>query len=172
MSAYVVGREHIIYLVEAGLVLPNWGRRHSHITWIWNIDGEYEDIKRGELYPADYEAAQRVGQMLWDENLASVRYRYPDSPDKLPGPIDCDYQYPETTPPFMHIDPIQVLSSCDCYGYQSCEHDGWATSEAKAFIGALQQRAWMALPGYEDAKWGAPEPYGKQRRRALHIADA
>jgi hypothetical protein len=29
------------------------------------------------------------------------------------------------------FDPVQVLKSCDCYEYQSCEHDGWEDSEAR-----------------------------------------
>jgi len=53
---------------------------------------------------------------------------------------------------------VQVLKSIDCLDYQSCEHPGWAASEAKAFIDRLQSAAIHALPGYEAAIWGAPEP--------------
>ena len=114
----------------------------------------YHNEHRRELYCTDYDGAAKAGQMLWDENVKSVRHRYPDCDDELPGPIGCDYQYGEHNAyQNGHIDPVAVLKACDGYEYQSCEHEGWEESEAKAFVDALRHRAWHALPGYADADW-------------------
>ncbi len=155
MSAYIVDLDHIAYLVQAGTsrVL---GMEHVGLSWVWNIDREAGTHDREALRAGDWEQAQRVGQMLWDENVKSVQARYPGDRE-LPGPIGCDYQYPEDTAWFHNIDPMQVLKACDCYEYQSCEHDRWPTSEAKAYVDALRARAWTSLPGYDDAAWGVPE---------------
>jgi hypothetical protein len=84
-----------------------------------------------------------------------VRYRYPDCTyDDLPGPIPTpsviDYEY---RPHPVRLDPVQVLKAIRCYEYQSCEHAGWCTSEAKQFCLILTDYAVSQLPGYEVAAW-------------------
>lgn len=162
MSAYIVNLEHIAYLVQAGTA-AEIGMRLSTLSWARN--GE-----RATLSAGDCEQAQRVGQMLWDENIKSVQARYPrDAVSELPGPVDCSFLYPKQGEPRFDIfEPVQVIKACDCYGYQSCEHQEWATSEAKAYIDALRCHAWSALDGYDEARWGPPlttdERYQKARQ--------
>ena len=108
----------------------------------------------------DREGAQRVAQMLWDECIASVLHAYPnDTRDTMPGPVGEDYELhaADFARHPAHVEPVEVLKACDCYEYQSCEHPGWATSEAHAYIEALRRHAWQSLVGYEDAEWGAPK---------------
>ncbi len=168
MSAYVVDENHIAYLVQAASCGSIVGQ-HGHLTWIWNIDREADTYDRETLNRSDHKAEHRVGQLLWDENVTSVSARYPGD-RSLPGPCDSDYQYPENPPRHTEFDPVQILQACDCYEYQSCEHDSWPGSEAKAFIDALRKTAWSSLPGYKDGIWGAPEPVviSKQRAYKLH----
>lgn len=151
MSAYVVNLDHIAYLVQAGTSC-RLGFTRGVLRWHWGLDRRGPVPSSAVLRAGDLEQAQRVGQMLWDENVKSVEYRYPDSAGL------CDCRYPETVPRFYTFAPVQVLKACDCYVYQSCEHEGWTVSEAKAYIDALQIHAWQALPGYEEAEWGAPKP--------------
>lgn len=133
MSAYVVDLDHIAYLVQAGT------------SRSVGLDDSMSDASKLQL-----------GQMLWDENVKSVQARYPGD-QELPGPCAHDYVYPERNYPwFRTFDPIQVLKACDCYEYQSCEHEGWSASAAKRYIEDLRARAWTSLPGYEEARWGAP----------------
>lgn len=155
MSAYVCDLNHITYLVQAGTAIGIVGR-HSTLSWVWDIDQKTGTYKRSTLPRGDHAKALRVGQMLWDENVKSVQARYPGDRE-LPGPIDCDYQYSNSVPLFYVFAPVQVIKACDCYAYQSCEHDEWKTSEAKAYIDALRLTACRHLPGYEDARWGAPQ---------------
>ena len=102
--------------------------------------------------------------MLWDENFASINARYPDTidnPENSPGVIteaESGFVYGKHEDLFLYsIDPAQVLKSCDCLEYQSCEHDGWEDSQAHAFLVSLRGSTWRHVPGYDDAEWGAPK---------------
>ena len=155
MSAYVVDRKHIWYLVNAATHRAITQEHFCTLRWFWNVDRDGGTYESAELNVADYRRASEVGQMLWDENVKSVRYRYPDCTDDLPGPIGCDYQYGshEHHPWHDCPTPVGVLKACDGYEYQACEHPEWETSEAHAFINALRRRAIHALPGYDEAAW-------------------
>ncbi len=165
MSAFVVSRAHIAYLVEAGLQLPHRSRHGSGLSWFWRG-------QRHELPYSDYERAAEVGQMLWDACVKSVLTRYPqDTKKTMPGPTGETFEYerhrPEIIPhksntmlisargltPFVEIDPVQTLKACNCYDYQSCEARDWEESEAYAYIQALKEAAIRVLPGYDDAEW-------------------
>ncbi len=99
--------------------------------------------------------------MLWNANLQSIHARYPDTvtdPSNIPGVIDETYIYAHSKDwPFDMIAAVQVLKSVACLEYQSNEFDGWEKSEACAALKVLESAAVNALPGYDDAKWGAPE---------------
>lgn len=154
MSAYIVDRNHILYMVSAAM--SHTITTHGPFRW-FTADGI-----RGELGSTDYRRAVEVANMLWNENVKSVRYRYSDHAENdLPGPIGEDYKITLRDfngACFDSFKPVQVLKSCDCYVYQSCEHEAWPKSEARAFIESLRGGAWRALPGYDLAEWGAPEP--------------
>jgi hypothetical protein len=154
ISAYICQKEHIIYLLQAAMsrrLNPHGG----HFTW--NAAGHAQAWHRGELACNDYEHAAKVANMLWRENKASVLARYGRDDDY--SAIE-EIKAREIGVFHAEIDPVQVLKSCDCLEYQSCEHDGWEASEAKAFLEALRGSAWRSLPGYEKAAWGPPEKRG------------
>jgi len=130
MSAFVVDHQHINFLVEAG--------RHYEVLW----PGETEIRKLWRR--ADKHTLSEVGQMLWDENIKSVRGRYPqDTLEQVPCKLD-DYPFQ-----YRHIHtfangqttPLQVLESCRAYEYQVCEHEEWRDSEACYFIEQLRKEA-------------------------------
>ncbi len=131
--------------------------QHGNFSW-------YHEDERRELPCTDYQRAAEVGALLWRENVASVLCRYSHTPDDLPGTAGdaaSQYRFSERDARsicFVEIDPVQVIKACDCYDYQSCEHDEWETSEAKTFTETLRRAAAHAVAGYDDAKWGAPEP--------------
>ncbi|HEY1801915.1 MAG TPA: hypothetical protein VGG46_13375 [Terriglobales bacterium] len=150
MSAYIVDRDHILYLVGAAAnpsIEP-----HGIFRWFHND-------KWQELPAHDFHRAAEVANLLWRENIASVSARYPnESSATLPGPCRENFVIePDNFPiRFTLYRPVQVIKACDCYEYQSCEHKTWQTSEAHAFVSALRRTAWHALPGYDQAEWGAP----------------
>lgn len=149
MSAYVVDRNHIRYIICAAEWVEG---RQDKFRWLHDSLAEGWDT----LTP---EKAGEVGQMLWDTNAESVGYRYDTPVDgDLPGPNDQTRVYWHVpAAPVWEPDLAQLFMSLDCYEYQSCEHDGWETLNAHAFIRSLRHSAWRRLPGYRDAEWGAPE---------------
>jgi hypothetical protein len=153
MSAYIVDRSHINYMVQAALsrmLHPG----HSNAAWVWNINHKQGTYSRNDLHKGDYKKATEVGQMLWDENIKSVHGRYPDDAlESLPGPVGENYAFEFRFNHNIEIRPIQVLKAIDCYEYQSCEHSGWEESEAYAFIQSLRKDAIRALPEYDNMKW-------------------
>jgi hypothetical protein len=108
MSAFIVSRPHIHQLVTAL-----------------------------NTYVAPTEDPTALGQRLWDENIASVAYRYHNDPiSELPGTIGEDYGYSYDTPQ-RTLTPVEVHTMARGYCYQSCEHPAWDASEACQHVQAL-----------------------------------
>lgn len=93
------------------------------------------------------------GAMLMRENIASVAYRYQDSAD-LPGPIPTpDPEAYTFSRPARALTAVEAIKAANCYEYQSCEHPGWKTGQAKKWIDNLRNVAISNLPGYAEAAW-------------------
>lgn len=101
MSAWIVSKGHIDALVQ-GLV----------------VEGLVEMSN-----------AKQIGQMLWDENHASINYRYSE-----------DSSAPEYEPEMIEaqLNDAILARQIACYGYQSCEHPEWETSEAYRLVSTLE----------------------------------
>jgi hypothetical protein len=145
MSCYQVDKATIDLLVQAAMMA---GRGHTDSGLSW-----YHDDRRRELSNcADYtgERANEVGQMLTDENRASVdaRYNETNEPDV--------YTYERFATLADDPDPKAVLSCLFCYEYQACEHPGWDASEAHMFCIALQKKMVWKLIG-DDQPWGVSD---------------
>ena len=151
MSAYMVDREHIRFLVSAA---RRFARKDS-FGWA-SHDGPWAPFPH-----ESQDAASALGQLLWTTNLDSIEARYPDTKDTpagIPGRIGEVYIYSHAKDwPSDMIDMVQVLKSVACYEYQACEYEGWEKSDAKAICNALSCAAINSLPDYDKAKWGAPE---------------
>jgi hypothetical protein len=151
MSAYIVSKAHIDALVSAAATTANADHGDAGLSW-------YHEGETCSLGYNDVFMGSQIGQMLWAENLASIHARYPDtleSDSNYPGPADFDsssvanYQFSNAQP----LAPVVILKALNCYEYQSCEHAGWATSEAFAFCEALRGKMIRKLDGYNDAPW-------------------
>ena len=119
MSAYVVSKAHIDFLVQAALAGPTdgvgWSEQpDSHFSWCHDDRRHRLDLLADERPAAiaGFDSIELVGpsvlgQRLLDECVASVHTRYPDtSPDEgdLPGPIDAYYTGPYVWEPYLHSD--------------------------------------------------------------------
>lgn len=155
MSAYLCGKNHIVYIVSAAM--SRQIARSYTVRWHWD-----NPHRSDELRECDHVKAADVANMLIRENLASVSYRYPDDKTSatLPGDGAGLFVTPTDFGRVYMFRPVQVLKSIACLDYQSCEHPAWRTSEARAFLNALERSAIHALPGWDDGEWGAPEPEG------------
>ncbi len=142
MSAFVVDKSHINAILKGAM--SNAMKSSGNHYWFCGKERH------------DTENADRIGQMLLDENIRSVSYRYPDISklNDLPGRTDCEHLLPfqfnimGRTPR-----PIELIKLVHCLDYQSCEHPEWRDSEAKAFCDSVIECAIYQLPGYEEAPW-------------------
>lgn len=114
MSAWVVSKAHINAMVRYGL----GARRRScgELTWYYN--GKHKELTT--------KTASEIGQLLINENVASVTGRYPNSSyTDLPGPCDAywvlPYKYHEN-PYAKYPSAVEAIKLAKCYMYQSCEH--------------------------------------------------
>lgn len=145
MSAFLVSKAHIDYLVHAAITL----NARPHLGCI-PFHGEYVSAA----------TSNDVGRALWFTNVASVLYRYPDCDihrGDLPGPVGIDHEsivtYACPVFPEKRFDVVTALKALDCYEHQSCEHPGWRESAAFAFIDRLRGALIRALPDYDQAPW-------------------
>jgi len=148
VSAFVVSQEHVTAIVRAGLTpaMQCHGLR-------WDAEGGRNELR--------LETADQVGQMLTDECVRSVSYRY-DGAESLPGSYPDGLEgFGDWFEPFHYSamqrgrcpSPVETLKLLDCLEYQSCEHPEWAGSEARAFCDALRRSMIGCLPGYDAAPW-------------------
>lgn len=156
MSAFVVNKSHINAIIQAGLNV-----QYKPFTWYHEENGELKQ------YKLTSDTADEVGQMLLDECVHSVRYRYEDSDlSDLPGPINAEYLMPFEWKPFVRMPtPIEAIKLIHCLNYQSCEHPEWDTSNAHDFCQGLCHTLESQVPGYDDApwEWDDPQYYNSQR---------
>lgn len=134
MSAWIVDKEHIIYMVKA-----------------WELN---ESRYSSRTVPA--EELAEICTMLYWENAKSVGYRY-SKRYKREDYVITPEEY--TACQWDCIEWPQVMKSISCYEYQSCEHKGWEKSKAKAWTAALYRTAGSILIEKNSCLiWGAPTP--------------
>ncbi len=140
MSAFVVSHDHINALVTFLLDKKTSVYLRSQKRWI-----EATDL-----------TAQQIGEILLKENIRSVLERYPDCKGgrDLPGVIGEtveNYTFKRRSTPMK---PVEILKSCSCLDYQSCETDDWSETDSYRIIKDIEAAAVRSLPGYEAAPWG------------------
>ena len=169
MSAFIVNKTHLDYLITAGL---RYGKKHGTLSWLAPAEEEPTEPthQRGEPWgpgavahattrrrELTHETADRVGAVLAAENRRSVDHRYDENEledfytfTRYPGSGD------RNSANRPRLESVQVLKAIACYTYQSCEHPEWEASEAFAFCDALRDAAIWTLPGFENAAWEIP----------------
>ena len=143
MSAFILQQTHITALVRYAICGHNGTYLQSSgpISWYHN-DGRRSCITT--------ETAQRVGQILVDENYRSVNYRYQET--------EQPYTYEYKPNPMRVWKPVEIIKACNCYDYQACETEGYKNSEAHDIVHRIRELAILLLPGYDEAKtWDISE---------------
>ena len=126
MSAFTVTNTHINALVR-------YASRHK-ITVAYGNPTMRLNVSAHE---------QEVAQLLLDENIKSVNYRYSETET---GFIEYDRGAPI-------ISAIQAIKAAQCLRYQSCEHPTYEGSIAELLVEAIISDAIPRLEGYNDAQW-------------------
>jgi hypothetical protein len=150
MSAYVCDEDHIKTLAMFAASRGRHGQSGNVPEyWLRHFGGK--DMS-GHT-PA--EVATYFAQVLLDENIRSVAYRYQDSDlDNLPGPVPTPREI-TVTDSDMHkareINPLQLLKMCACLNYQSCESEDWRQTVAYTLLGGIKDAAINKLPGYDES---------------------
>lgn len=139
MSAYMVEKNHVLYLAQAA----------SDYEAKWMPNGKDWRIMRRS---APFSEIMEVAQILWDQNLRSVNYRY----NEVGGENIYTISRRDVETAFS-LDPVQVIKACHCLAYQSCETPDYDETEAGKICKAIEAAAIRHLPGYRDAEWGAPK---------------
>lgn len=153
MSAYICDKEVFTYLVHAATTNPLVGSGGNYLAWFHG--GTWRDMKVG-----DSARCAEVANLLYWENILGVSGRYPDEkssaglPDSEKTGVISDTDFAFC--PWSAIDPVQVLKTVGHLEYQCDTHSGWYESEAFAILEAIRSKAILALPGYNEAEWGAP----------------
>jgi hypothetical protein len=119
MSAYIVTDDHINVVVSWFI-----DYRKDYQLW-YEINGNYGYMGQAE--------AVDVAQVLYSENVKSVNSRYNEqSPDE-------QYQFTY----LAHVKEAygigEIAGALDCLEYQSCETDGYHTSDAYKIITSMRK---------------------------------
>ena len=152
MSAFVCSDKHFQALAIFAVHRSFGGSRRVDPRYIKGLDGEKE-YSEGDL-------ASLYADTLYQENIRSVRARYPDDTlDNLPGPITKPIHIRVDTSPrawgiLKGLSVIQILKSCDCLEYQSCETEDYRDTVGFRLLDSIRRAAIKALPGYDEADWG------------------
>lgn len=121
MSAWLIERSHIDYMIACGL----------HYA----PDGFLPFGDKTVLTP---DTRDTVGRLLFAENIMSLRAGYDERADEYWGEhfhLADDYTYQS---PIRAFGLPTLGKAVDCYAYQSCEHKGWDQSAAKSFCDVLE----------------------------------
>ena len=160
MSAYLVPPQQIGIIVSAFGDRPKYANVESREyygnkikdladTNIASIGVKYEGLVETENFVPTLEEKNMVCQawlkMSYEEylNIATKTY------------LNC------VADPFgklaKYTAPVQILSYCKCYEYQSCEFQGYYESEGHRVKEWAMGAAIRKLPGYDDAEWSYEE---------------
>lgn len=137
MSAWIVSKKHIDALVT-------WASLHNIV------------VKHGSSDYLVKDNQTKIGKMLWRENHLSINSRYNESRETP------KYAFEEVI-----CGDMEVYKNVGCYDYQTCEHAGYESSFAYAFVKALEKEfdslgysySQIGLSierekQYSDASWG------------------
>lgn len=126
MSAYVVSKDHIDALIT-----------------FWKY-GEYNHKPSDE--------ADMTGQLLWEQNVKSVNFRYRES-NHIPAEETPAYQHEDKhTHDGRRLTPVDIIKLVQCWQYQSCEDHEQSTAWGVSC--RILDMAIDKLDGYDNAPWG------------------
>lgn len=109
-----------------------------------------------------------LANLLAQANADSMNARYPNDPTE--AYVFKDEAAVHDSARLELIKPIVMMKAVKCLEYQSCEHEGWAGSDAALACRWLLDEGIRSLPGYDNADgWSiddvAPAAFGTPGRQ-------
>ena len=146
MSAYIVSPEHIKQLaLFASERTGGYGQGHCR------VDPRYLN---GAKECSGLTLANHYADILYQENVRSVRARYPDDKwDDLPGLIVKPIRVVCKPQDAVKVSVVAILKMCAGLEYQSCETTDYRSTLGFRLLDSIRGAAIKELPGYEDAPW-------------------
>jgi hypothetical protein len=149
VSAYILDKDTIDLMVSAGL-RGNGYDATLRVFW----GGEWHNFSR-------YENADELGQILHDQNVRSVNYRYDEA-----TPTE-RYRYSgEGIAQYLGGSVIPwgaVFGACHCYQYQSCETGDYYETLAHAITQAIVRKVCNIIAEQDGSPWGWSREDATQR---------
>ncbi len=140
MSAWLVSKRHIDLMVHVAEMGPS---DLSADERQWESFNHFYGEAGQEMTP------QEIGAMLLEQNIRSLKARYPDDPEMWEqGLFKYVYQRP-----LKALTIAQALKAVHCYDYQACESRDWRQTIACRFCEQLQHMLAARVPGYDAAPW-------------------
>ena len=130
MSAFVVSDKHI----------------NTIVTWAARQNVNY---RSGDEWMPIRGHEQQVAQMLLNQNVRSVNYRYNEHDDVSA----IRYTPVHLTSGSGYRNALQVMKAAQCYNYQACETDDYESTGAHAIYHAILYRAISVLTSDESLEW-------------------
>lgn len=164
MSAFMVGDEHINTLI--GWTLSKAHGVFSEIRWVVSPeDADRNPVGIRNTLGTNFryltpETASAVGQILVDANAKSIEARYEEDESRI-------YEY--NAPRTLSWNPVEIMSACSCYDYQSCESDDYETSEAHAIIDAIRNLCISILCDQNHTPWEITENSVSAREKGSSV---
>lgn len=154
MSAWMVSDAHVTAMISCAVALFRNSDYHSEFSL-----GNGKTAARHALDAAEL---TELGKLLLQENAKSLDSRYPGATGSSNG----DMYHQEDIDSYVYMRDAYAAGQdvgflgklISCYAYQSCEHDGWETSEAKKWCDWAQELGLTVLPSYKRAPWGYDGP--------------
>jgi len=169
MSAFVVDRNDIRVLVEAALIVGESRRGPFQVyhdkRWTRLVeDSQFAGDPFARLQSMGKEiSASQFGQLLWDENIRSVVFRYPGCAEfshgewkcgDIPGPIDETFVYRHVRAFGWTPAPGDLFRTIACYDYQTCEPGDYRETFAWEAMHDLRVAYCRRVPGVMEKKPG------------------
>ena len=148
MSCFIVGTNHVRYLVAAA---EQWKA----------LDYYHPRLRSRQTVTPEY-----IGRALMLCNVEAFTRAYDGRHTEAAEWKEAHEWKPIHPASYDHIDPVQVLKSISCYEYQASDHAQWDDHDCAFFLARLKEAAIHRLPGFEAAKYGAPEPTKAARKVA------
>jgi hypothetical protein len=101
-----------------------------------------------------------IASTLAKANIESIKTRYKDLAGKEANSfisnINSNDEYISLCQSLTDnyaTNPVQIIKLAHSFEYQSCEYDGWKTSQAKEILDSIVETATHNIPDYDSAKW-------------------